>query len=52
MAQKDRDLIQERAPYVDAVFGTHNVGRAVELLQQAASSGRPVLEMLDGPSEA
>ena len=37
LAQKDRDLIQERAPQVDAVFGTHNVrpgGRA------AAGGGR------------
>jgi tRNA-2-methylthio-N6-dimethylallyladenosine synthase len=28
LAQKDRDLIQARAPQVDAVFGTHNVRRA------------------------
>ncbi len=47
LAQKDRDLIQERAPQVDAVFGTHNVGRAVELLRQAAGGGRPVMEILD-----
>ena len=26
LAQKDRELLLERAPYVDAVFGTHNVG--------------------------
>src|SRR6188508_2035806 len=24
LAQKDRDLIQQRAPHVDVVFGTHN----------------------------
>ena len=47
LAQKDRDLIQERAPQVDAVFGTHNVGRAVELLREAAEGGRPVMEILD-----
>ena len=47
LAQKDRELIQQRAPQVDAVFGTHNVGRAVELLRQAADGGRPVMEILD-----
>jgi tRNA-2-methylthio-N6-dimethylallyladenosine synthase len=47
LAQKDRELIQQRAPQVDAVFGTHNVGRAVELLRQAAAGGGPVMEILD-----
>ena len=42
LAQKDRDLIQSRAPQVDAVFGTHN-----ELLREAAAAGRPVMEILD-----
>ena len=46
LAQKDGDTIRARAPQVDAVFGTHNVGRAVELLRQAATSG-PVTEILD-----
>jgi len=26
MAQKDKDIIIKRAPYVDVVFGTHNIG--------------------------
>ena len=47
LAQKDRDLIQARAPQVDAVFGTHNVGRAAELLSQAAATGNPVMEILE-----
>ena len=47
LAQKDRDLIQTRAPQVDAVFGTHNVGRAAELLAQAAATGANVTEILD-----
>jgi len=46
LAQKDGELIRARAPQVDAVFGTHNVGRAVELLHQAAAEG-PVTEILD-----
>ena len=47
LAQKDRELIQSRAPQVDAVFGTHNVGRALELLREAADGGSPVMEILD-----
>src|SRR5215218_3369451 len=47
LAQKDRDLIQARAPQVDAVFGTHNVARAAELLHEAADSGRAVMEILE-----
>ncbi|MDP1795405.1 MAG: tRNA (N6-isopentenyl adenosine(37)-C2)-methylthiotransferase MiaB [Acidimicrobiales bacterium] len=46
LAQKDRDLIQTKAPYVDAVFGTHNVGRAAELLREAAERG-PITEILE-----
>src|SRR3954464_12435747 len=34
LAQKDRDLIRERAPHVDVVFGTHNVHRAATLLDE------------------
>jgi len=47
LAQKDREGIQARASQVDAVFGTHNVGRAAELLADAAATGRPVMEILD-----
>ena len=47
LAQKDRELIQERAPQVDAVFGTFNVGRVAELLRDAADRGGPVMEILD-----
>ncbi len=46
LAQKDQGLIQARAPQVDAVFGTHNVGRAAELLREAAETGGPVMEIL------
>jgi tRNA-2-methylthio-N6-dimethylallyladenosine synthase len=46
LAQKDRDLVRERAPYVDVVFGTHNVHRAVELLHDAEATG-PVVEVWD-----
>ncbi len=46
LAQKDREKVLARAPWVDAVFGTHNVGRATELLRQAESEG-PVVEILE-----
>jgi tRNA-2-methylthio-N6-dimethylallyladenosine synthase len=46
LAQKDRDLIQRKAPHVDVVFGTHNVGRAVELLHAAERHG-PLTEIIE-----
>ncbi len=45
LAQKDQDLVRQRAPHVDVVFGTHNVARAVDLLSEARVSG-PVTEIL------
>ncbi|HVC25501.1 MAG TPA: tRNA (N6-isopentenyl adenosine(37)-C2)-methylthiotransferase MiaB [Acidimicrobiales bacterium] len=50
LAQKDGAALLERAPFVDVVFGTHNVGRAAALLREAARSGAPVLEVPDGPA--
>ncbi|MFZ9398235.1 MAG: tRNA (N6-isopentenyl adenosine(37)-C2)-methylthiotransferase MiaB [Ilumatobacteraceae bacterium] len=46
LAQKDRDIVRDRAPWVDVVLGTHNVHRAAELVQTARASG-PVTEILD-----
>jgi tRNA-2-methylthio-N6-dimethylallyladenosine synthase len=43
-AQKERDLIQERAGWVDVVFGTHNVHRVVDLLDHAEEWG-PITEI-------
>jgi len=52
LAQKDREKIVERAPWVDAVFGTHNVGHAATLLRRARHGG-PVVEIFDAaPTEA
>ena len=47
LAQKDRDVIAERAPHVDVVLGTHNVHRTVELLDEHRESGRTVVEILE-----
>jgi tRNA-2-methylthio-N6-dimethylallyladenosine synthase len=46
LAQKDKEGIRERAPYVDLVFGTHNVHRAAELLKAAREHG-PMTEILE-----
>ncbi len=50
LAQKDRSSIRQRAPHVDVVFGTHNVGRAAELLRDARESG-PITEILEESEE-
>jgi len=49
LAQKDREIVRERAGHVDVVFGTHNLTRAPALLRQAAETG-PVVEILDIPT--
>ncbi len=36
LAQKDRDIVRQRAGYVDVVLGTHNVHRAAELVRDGA----------------
>src|SRR4051794_14544157 len=46
MAQKDRDMVRERAPWVDVVLGTHNVHRAGELIDNARAHG-PITEIFD-----
>jgi tRNA-2-methylthio-N6-dimethylallyladenosine synthase len=50
LAQKDEDIIQERAPWVDVVFGTHNFDRVVSLLDYAEEWG-PVMEILEESTE-
>ncbi|MEX1107008.1 MAG: tRNA (N6-isopentenyl adenosine(37)-C2)-methylthiotransferase MiaB [Ilumatobacteraceae bacterium] len=46
LAQKDRDVVRERAPWADVVLGTHNVHRAAELLDHATTNG-PITEIFD-----
>ncbi|HEX5587412.1 MAG TPA: tRNA (N6-isopentenyl adenosine(37)-C2)-methylthiotransferase MiaB [Acidimicrobiia bacterium] len=46
LAQKDRELIVERAGHVDVVFGTHNLAHAGALLERARLEG-PVVEILE-----
>lgn len=47
LAQKDRDTIQKRAPWVDVVFGTHNVGALPVLLERAKHNADAQLEILE-----
>jgi tRNA-2-methylthio-N6-dimethylallyladenosine synthase len=46
LAQKDRELIVERAGHVDVVFGTHNLAHAPALLERARREGS-VVEILE-----
>lgn len=46
-AQKERDLIRVRAPWVDVVMGTHNLGRVLDLIDHAEHRG-PLTEVVDG----
>ncbi len=50
LSQKDGDLVRQKAPHVDVVLGTHNVGRAAELLRAARTDG-PITEILDAPDD-
>jgi tRNA-2-methylthio-N6-dimethylallyladenosine synthase len=45
-AQKDRDFVRERAPWVDVVIGTHNLDRVLDLLDHAEAWG-PITEVVD-----
>ena len=38
-AQKDRELVRERAPWVDVVLGTHNMDRVLDLMDHAQEWG-------------
>ncbi|NLC97483.1 MAG: tRNA (N6-isopentenyl adenosine(37)-C2)-methylthiotransferase MiaB [Actinomycetales bacterium] len=47
LAQKDKDTILAKAPYVDVVFGTHNVGALPVLLERARIEAESQIEILD-----
>jgi tRNA-2-methylthio-N6-dimethylallyladenosine synthase len=47
LAQKDRDGVTDRAPYVDVVLGTHNVHRAADLIREAQAAGHSIVEILE-----
>ncbi|HOT34968.1 MAG TPA: tRNA (N6-isopentenyl adenosine(37)-C2)-methylthiotransferase MiaB, partial [Rhodoglobus sp.] len=47
LAQKDKAVILEKAPWVDVVFGTHNMGALPTLLERARHNGEAQLEILE-----
>ncbi|GAA3434677.1 tRNA (N6-isopentenyl adenosine(37)-C2)-methylthiotransferase MiaB [Kutzneria kofuensis] len=47
LAQKDRSTIVERAPWVDVVFGTHNIGSLPTLLERARHNNEAQVEILE-----
>src|SRR3954449_11242029 len=47
LAQKDQGTIVERAPWVDVVFGTHNVGSLPTLLERARIEQESQVELLE-----
>src|ERR1700710_633961 len=47
LAQKDRTTITEKAPWVDVVFGTHNIGSLPVLLERARVLEEAQLEILE-----
>lgn len=47
LAQKDGATVAERAPWVDVVYGTHNLGNLPDLLARADADHLPVVELLE-----
>lgn len=47
LAQKDRATITRKAPYVDVVFGTHNIGSLPVLLERARVQKEAQVEILE-----
>jgi tRNA-2-methylthio-N6-dimethylallyladenosine synthase len=47
MAQKDRDVVVKKAPWVDVVFGTHNLGSLPVLLERARVQQEAQVEILE-----
>lgn len=51
LAQKDRDLVLRKAPYVDVVFGTHNIGSLPALLDRARHNRVAQVEIAEALQE-
>ena len=47
LAQKDKDAVIAKAPWVDAVFGTHNLGALPSLLERARVSEEAQVEIAE-----
>ena len=51
LAQKDRDAVLRRAPWVDVVFGTHNLGSLPTLLERARHNRTAQVEIAESLRE-
>jgi tRNA-2-methylthio-N6-dimethylallyladenosine synthase len=47
LAQKDRDAVLRKAPWVDVVFGTHNIGSLPVLLERARHNNEAQVEIVE-----
>ncbi len=47
LVQKERERVRERAPYLDLVFGVHNIHRLPDLIRQVRDGCMPVYEVWD-----
>lgn len=47
LAQKDKDAVVKKAPWVDVVFGTHNIGSLPALLDRASHNNKAQVEIVD-----
>lgn len=47
LAQKDKDVVTTKAPWVDVVFGTHNVGSLPVLLERARHNDKAAVEIAE-----
>ncbi|WP_139335145.1 tRNA (N6-isopentenyl adenosine(37)-C2)-methylthiotransferase MiaB [Mycobacterium sp. GA-1841] len=51
LAQKDRDAVLTKAPWVDVVFGTHNIGSLPTLLERARHNRAAQVEIVEALQE-
>ncbi|HUH52514.1 MAG TPA: tRNA (N6-isopentenyl adenosine(37)-C2)-methylthiotransferase MiaB [Microbacteriaceae bacterium] len=47
LAQKDQNTILKKAPWVDVVFGTHNMGSLPQLLERSRHNNEAQIEILE-----
>ena len=47
LAQKDKDVVVDRAPWVDVVFGTHNLGHLPSLLDRSRHNDEAAVEIAE-----
>jgi tRNA-2-methylthio-N6-dimethylallyladenosine synthase len=51
LAQKDREQLLRKAPFVDVVFGTHNIGSLPALLERARHNNEAQVEIAESLRE-